>query len=574
MAEITGTYYAMTDEEYSKIATAIQEKTGKTGQILGSEFATAISEIDSNDPSYAWNSEEVVINTGAIPDYAFYNNTKIKKVTIGAGVTSIGANAFNGCTALAEVDLGQGNLTINSYAFNGCTALKKIVIPENVVKMYKFAFNNCTSLTEIEYNAISADGDDLSTAGDAIFSSGTPIAKITIGNKVKKIPRGMFGERTNARTGATVTEITIPDNVEILEERAFQNLPSLKTIHLGNGLKEIGLYSIGYCTGLTSITIPDSVTSIGESAFDSCTGLTSITIPDSVTSIGESAFQNCTGLTSITIPDSVTSIGINAFADGGYKKIEVNSPTIPQGMFFNCTKVSEVMIGNSVTSIGQSAFDSCTGLTSITIPDSVTSIGGYAFQNCTGLTSITIPDSVTSIGQSAFQNCTGLTSITIMGKPYFNDYCFKNTSKVEQLVMKGTTGVPTLSYTSCFNGSTLYNSSSTAKIYVPSNLLASYQTATNWSDATIKAKLTALQDKITIDGTEYNSVYGQTWQEWCESENNTDGFVVSGNNILTADKTKFVKLIRYAQDGTTVISEAPTLPTDNVITLAYITTAI
>ena len=55
------------------------------------------------------------------------------------------------------------------------------------------------------------------------------------------------------------------------------------------------------CTGLTSITIPNSVTSIGAWAFSGCSGLTSIEIPNSVTSIGMNAFYNCTGLTSVRL---------------------------------------------------------------------------------------------------------------------------------------------------------------------------------------------------------------------------------------------------------------------------------
>ena len=120
------------------------------------------------------------------------------------------------------------------------------------------------------------------------------------------------------------------------------------------------------------------VTSIGYSAFLYCTGLTSITIPNSVTTIGENAFFCCTGLTEVTIPESVTSIGSWAFS--------------------SCTSLTEVIIPNSVTTIGRQAFHGCTSLTEVTIGESVTSIGDLAFLSCTSLETIksyaTIPPTI------------------------------------------------------------------------------------------------------------------------------------------------------------------------------------
>ena len=74
------------------------------------------------------------------------------------------------------------------------------------------------------------------------------------------------------------------------------------------------MWAFAGCTGLTSVTIPNSVTCIRISAFSGCSGLTSVTIPNSVTRIGDYAFYGCSGLTSVTIPNSVTSIGKWAFA--------------------------------------------------------------------------------------------------------------------------------------------------------------------------------------------------------------------------------------------------------------------
>ena len=137
-----------------------------------------------------------------------------------------------------------------------------------------------------------------------------------------------------------------------------------------------------------------------------------------VTAIGKSAFENCTGLTSITIPNSVTSLGRGCFAYcARLEWIEVESENPVYDSRENCNAIIETSsntmiagcknttIPNSVTSLEWACFGGCTGLTSITIPNSVTSLGDECFRDCTGLTSIRIPNSVTSLGNFCFHIC-------------------------------------------------------------------------------------------------------------------------------------------------------------------------
>ena len=326
---------------------------------------------------------------------------------------------------------------------------------------------------------------------------------------------------TNAPTGT----LTIPSSV----------------VYDGNtySVTSIGTFAFYWCSGLTSVTIPNSVTNIGESAFNGCSGLTSLTIPNSVTSIGSFAFVRCSGLTSVTIPNSVTSIGFGAFGIcsgltaitipssvdslGGMAFYGCNSLAIvnynatnciynsndpqteytgrflfkecpslitlnigdnvthiPNYIFHGCSSLTSVTIGNSVTSIGFDAFSGCSSLTSLTIPNSVTSIGGLAFCGCSSLTSVTIPNSMTSIEYRTFAGCSGLTSVTIGNSvTSIGNEAFSGCSSLMSITFDGRTPP-------AVGENVFYNVPSNVSVTIPCGTLALYMSRlpSTWNNYT------------------------------------------------------------------------------------------
>ena len=208
---------------------------------------------------YWGNDEEVVIPDHGEDgiavykiEYAFSQNSRIKKVTIPEGVSIIGTEAFRNCTNLEEVIIPSTVRAIESYAFFDCASLETLTIPASSIGWEAFA--ECTKLESVKFL-----------------------------NKVNEIGECAFNKCSSLK------RLTLPDGLDCIEGGLF------------NG-----------CTSLQEVTIPDSVASIGYHVFSGCSSLKRLTVPKKVSLIGH-WFYDCTSLESVTIHKNVTEIYTNVF---------------------------------------------------------------------------------------------------------------------------------------------------------------------------------------------------------------------------------------------------------------------
>ena len=359
--------------------------------LTGITIPDGVTEIEYQAFKYCKSLTSVTIpdSVTSIEIDAFSGCTSLTSVTIPDGVTRIELHAFYGCTSITDVTIPDSVTSIGTLAFAECSSLTDVTIPDSVTSIEDNSFANCTSLKKITI------GNSVTEIGDDAFWGCSSLTSVTIGNSVTKIGGSAFYGCSSLEK--FYGKFASADNRCLIIDGVFHSFaPSgLTTYTIPDGVTSIGDWAFASCSKLTSITIPDSVTEIGVCAFSGCSslekfygkfasadnrcliidgvlnsfapaGLTSYTIPNSVTEIGNDAFYNCSSLTSITIPDSVTKIGMWAFC--------------------YCSSLTSVTIGNSVTTIGGYVFAYCSSLTSVyckaTTPPTVGS--GMFYNNASG----------------------------------------------------------------------------------------------------------------------------------------------------------------------------------------------
>ncbi|MDR0920166.1 MAG: leucine-rich repeat protein [Oscillospiraceae bacterium] len=372
-------------------------------------------------------------------EYEAFYSTKISKITIPEGVTSIGDRAFYSTSFSKVVFLNSGEttfganviptshqLTIYGYAGSAVETYVKDTVNDLTVTFVPFGAND-SDYTIVDgvitgYSGTATDlvipdtiqGQEIVGIGNAAFYNNDDIISVEIPKSVLVIESNAFYSCEN------LEEVTFAagSQLEQINSTAFYET-GLTKITIPASVKTIYAYAFNYCANLEEVTFGENskLETIGSGAFDN-SGLTSIAIPDNVTSIGFSAFYECEKLTTVTFGKNseLETISSQAFYNSGLTSIAIPKEvtSIGTNAFYNCANLEEVTFGkdSELTTIGVGAFSATTALTAIYIPEGVTSIANSTFLN-SGLKEVYIPNSVTDIAGNSFQSCTALEKIVI-----------------------------------------------------------------------------------------------------------------------------------------------------------------
>lgn len=244
------------------------------------------------------------------------NAADIRSIQISDGIETIGNNAFSSCNA-AELVIPDSVVSIGDYACSHMNALQTVRFPAHLRRLGNYAFTQCTVLSA----AVLPDG--LESVGDSCFSMDFELQQVTVPDSVKHFGNGVFfgaaawyraqtedfvifGDGILCAYLGNDAEVSVPDTVSQICSDAFAARTFLQ-MPFDDRLTETVMLTPN--TGITDVTLPDSVHMIPDFLFENMTGLKRVHLPDSVTEIGARAFSGCSSLAELNIPASVTSIG-------------------------------------------------------------------------------------------------------------------------------------------------------------------------------------------------------------------------------------------------------------------------
>jgi hypothetical protein len=262
---------------------------------------------------------------------AFEGCSSLSSICIPSSVEIIGEDCFSGCKALRTVRFEADSklARIEDYAFEYCSSLSSIYIPPGLVHL------GCLAFFDTPFCDISIDAANLEFSLLDCFLVNHDGRTIVLG-------------------GWNASELTIPASIEELGCGCFAGRQMLSIVRFENDsrVSRIEKFAFQYCSSLSSICIPYSVTIICECSFYGCGNLSIVSFESDcrLTRIEQSAFWECSSLRSICIPASVEAIDCHCFSMCG------------------ALSVVSFESGSHLARIDKAAFEHCSSLSSIWVP--------------------------------------------------------------------------------------------------------------------------------------------------------------------------------------------------------------
>lgn len=340
---------------------------------------------------------------------------------------------------------------IATGAFQYCMKLKEIKMSENVTYFGDYCFMG-SGITSIEFS------DKVTKLGKGMFKDCESLKKVTLSNGIESIPAATFFNCDSLKS------FTISAGVKYIGESAFgccAQLMEYKTSSENTNYQATdgilydkkGTVLVSYPSGKDerSYTVKDGITTIGSGAFYGCEAIQKVVLPDTVKEIFWKAFAK-SGLTEISLPDSVGSIGKEVFKNCyNLKKINLSNKIqkLEDGVFENCKKLEQITLSQNLQSLNTKCFKGCDKLERIFVDDNntiFTTVDGilysknkeylYYYPNAKKGDSYTVPNTVKTISDWAFCSTKYLKKITVSNETKdIQDYAFSGCTSVEEINM-------------------------------------------------------------------------------------------------------------------------------------------
>ncbi len=466
------------------------------------------------------------LNVKSICSGAFKNNQKITYIDLPEGLdeisnstfegcnkleaingshsalTSIGNRAFAYCSSLAEVHLPSALNKIGSEAFAG-TAITTIPDLSNVKTLGSGVFSYCTQLQSVNYT--------LNTVYDDMFNGCSSLHEITWGTGNANIDN-IEGIGMGAFAGTAFTEFVVPKHVYVINDSAFEDCTSLRTVSLYGNFED-------------ELLPVDPDEEEEEEEEEGETGLPCVDHNGNpcaelmgVQNIKEAAFKGCSSLDTINLYNDnyVVTEGENGNFTFPYSLVRCDGSS--QGSSnhypFAETSPTKVIFSPNMAHIGSFAFNNVTSLTKVVVQkfelSKLLTIKAGAFKGCSGLTSIDLPHSIKRIENSAFYGCDSLNNVELeeLNIDAINGETFYNCPSIESIKLPETV---TSIKSGAFNKT--YNLQQIVLPVAVTEVLnnAFTECRQNATDAKLKVFISRTYDAAHTGGKKIN--FGKTWHD-------------------------------------------------------------